>query len=46
MDQEDRDTGDIIEGTWRYDATSESFVDLQPTIARNSTNQAKQMREE
>lgn len=46
MDQEDRDTGDIIEGTWGEDTTSESSVDLQPTIARSSTNEAKLTRVE
>ncbi len=46
IDNEDRDTREIIEGSWRADTISESFVDLQPTISRNSTSKAKQMREE
>ncbi|CAB4006040.1 Hypothetical predicted protein [Paramuricea clavata] len=46
IDNENCDTGEIIKGTWRADTTSESFLDLQPTISRNSTSKAKQMREE
>ena len=46
VDREDPDTAEIIPGSWREDTPSDSFLDLQPSLTRNSCNEAKRMREE
>ena len=41
VDREDPDTAEIIPGSWREDTPSDSFLDLQPSLTRNSSNEAR-----
>ena len=46
VDKEDPQTGEISMGSWREDPPSQSFTDLQPSLSRNCSSEAKRMREE
>ncbi|PFX33921.1 hypothetical protein AWC38_SpisGene1062 [Stylophora pistillata] len=45
-DREDPETAEIIPGSWRDDIPADSFLDLQPSVSRNCSSEAKNMREE
>lgn len=44
-DREDPLTGQIILGSWREDSDGTSFLSLQPSTAKNYSNDARSMRE-
>ena len=46
VDHENVTTGEIIEGTWRNDQPTESWLPLSLNKANNSTQEAKAIREE
>ena len=46
IDREDPETSEVIPGSCREDIPTDSFLNLQPSTARNSSNEAKNMREE
>ena len=45
LDFEDM-SGNIIPGTWRNDLPKDSWLDLEPSVNRNPSRQAKDVREE
>ncbi|KAJ8926158.1 hypothetical protein NQ314_021501 [Rhamnusium bicolor] len=45
FDSEDKDTGTIIEGSWRREPASNSLISYR-RVARNASREAKEVRQE